>query len=264
MAGMPLCGLNRSRKACVCASRQVAAAARVVRGELVMPCVRVGLCRKILRGTSLATGLLSRQLGVVASLGSCLTGRGCAARRRAGHARNEVGDGLGNGLDDISPELAVLAAVLLLESELFILVHVAATQAPDLVQDVEQDLFGASVAFCAEIALTYVSAGDIGGAIDRERDAVGHLLTPALSVKARVVPCLLASVDVDPSLLVLGVYLGPDVVLCVPDPTNSASHGTAKHAEAVCPLSNTSSAGVQQSPNIAVPGESFVSAAVSG
>lgn len=57
------------------------------------------------------------------------------------------------------------------------------------------------------------------------------------------------------------VDFGPNMIFCVPDPSNTAADGTAEHAEAVGPLSNTSASGLEQPPHIAIARESFVGTA---
>lgn len=57
-----------------------------------------------------------------------------------------------------------------------------------------------------------------------------------LCVQPRIVPSLLARIDMDPPSLLLRVYLGPYMVFLIPYPPHSASDSTAEHAEAVGPL----------------------------
>ncbi len=66
----------------------------------------------------------------------------------------------------------------------------------------------------------------------------------------------------DPSALVLRVHLSPDMVFGVPYPANTATDCAAQHAEAVGPFANTAAPSLEQSPDIAVSWESFISTAV--
>jgi hypothetical protein len=84
-----------------------------------------------------------------------------------------------------------------------------------------------------------------------------------MCVKKRLIPDLFNGVDVHPALSVLTVYFGPDVVFTVPYPTNSAADCTTQHAEAVRPLTNTSSSCLEKDKGITVAREAFVSLALS-
>lgn len=83
-----------------------------------------------------------------------------------------------------------------------------------------------------------------------------------MSVKQRCIPCLLATVDMHPASAVRAVDFSPDVVLCVPNPSHSAADGTAEHGEAVCPLANTATPGLEQDEGIVVSGETLIGLAV--
>lgn len=76
-----------------------------------------------------------------------------------------------------------------------------------------------------------------------------------------MIPCLFACVDVNPSSLVLRIDLCPDVVLRVPDPTNTTTDRPTEHAEAVGPFTNTTTTGLQELPDVRVARESFKGAA---
>lgn len=84
-----------------------------------------------------------------------------------------------------------------------------------------------------------------------------------MCVQKRLVPDLFNGIDVHPALTVLTIYFGPYVVLAVPYPADSAADGTAQHAEAVGPLTNTSSSCLKEDESVAVAGEAFVSLALS-
>jgi hypothetical protein len=109
--------------------------------------------------------------------------------------------------------------------------------------------------------LTNVSSSYVSRAVNGEGDAVRHLLAPAVGVKLWVIPSFLARINVDPSALVIGVNLRPDMVLGVPYPSHATADGSAKHAKAVRPLSHSSSARLKQSPHITVSWESLVGTA---
>lgn len=62
----------------------------------------------------------------------------------------------------------------------------------------------------------------------------------------------------DPALAVYRVNFGPDVILRVPDPTNSRSDSSAEHSEAVGPLATSAFAGLEKDEGIVVAGEPLV------
>jgi hypothetical protein len=84
-----------------------------------------------------------------------------------------------------------------------------------------------------------------------------------MCVQKRLIPDLFNGIDVYPALSVLTVYLGPDVVFAVPYPADSAADCTTQHAEAVGPLTNTSSPCLEKDESITVAREAFVSLALS-
>ena len=84
-----------------------------------------------------------------------------------------------------------------------------------------------------------------------------------MCVQTWLIPDLFDGIDVHPALSVLTVYFGPDVIFAVPYPTHSTADCTAQHAEAVGPLTNTSSSCLEKDESIAVAGEAFVSLALS-
>ena len=61
-----------------------------------------------------------------------------------------------------------------------------------------------------------------------------------------------------PSLPVDTVDFGPDVIFAIPDPSHPAANGSAKHAEAICPLAHTTAPGVKKDKSVVVAGESLV------
>lgn len=150
--------------------------------------------------------------------------------------RNQVGNGHRDGSNDKAPQLSVFLCILLLESVLLILAHVGAANVADLLHDEKHNLFGASVARESVLRLSYISAGDVSRSVDGERNTVGHLLAPAFGVEPWIVPDFLDRVNVDPSLLVLGINFRPNVIFRIPDPTNAAANCPAEHAEAIGPF----------------------------
>lgn len=78
------------------------------------------------------------------------------------------------------------------------------------------------------------------------------------SIGSWVIPHLLARVNVYPPFLVFTVYLGPDVVLTVPDPSYSCAGSPTQHAEAIGELSCASSSSFEQCPHVGVSGEPFI------
>lgn len=183
---------------------------------------------------------------------------------RGGRAGHQLGDGMGDGANDVVSQLNVFPGVFFLEAEALLLGHVGPANVFDLLRDVQEHLLRTPVALESKLALAHVPPGHIGGAVDGEGDAVRHLLPPTLGVQARVVPGLLAGVDVNPSFLMVGIHFGPDMVLHVPHPANAASDGAAEHAEAVGPLADAASPGMQQAPYVAVAGKPFKGAARCG
>lgn len=149
-----------------------------------------------------------------------------------------------DGRDDVPAQLAVFATILLLEAEALFLRQVGAAEGADLVEDVEEDFFGATVAVLGVVSFADVAARDVCDAVGREANAVGDLLAPTVGVKAGVVPGFLAGVDVNPALLHLGVHLCPDVVFGVPDPADAAADRAAEHAEAVGPFTAAAATGL--------------------
>lgn len=167
---------------------------------LLSPAV-LATCRHPLCVAALAAGHLGRQLCVFA-VGPVRRPVGTRVARSGHGSRHQTGHGLGNGVDNILPQLAIFGRVLLLEPEPLVLVHVGTAQILDLLHDVEQDGLGALVALEREVAFPNIPPGDVGGSVNGEGDAVRHLLAPAVRVQPRVVPGLLAGVDVHPPLLV--------------------------------------------------------------
>lgn len=184
-----------------------------------------------------------RHLGVVVGGAGYSPAQAASTRRGARRiwGRNKLSHSLSDRCHDIAAQLLVFPRVLFLEAEADVLVHVGSPQTLDLLHDIQQDLFWASIAFVVVLHLSYIAAGDVGCAIDRKGDTVRHLLAPPVRVKSRVVPCFLAGIDMDPSLLVLRVHLSPYVILGIPHPTYPATNGTTEHAEAVGPFAASSS-----------------------
>lgn len=187
-------------------------------------------CGNPLRVSTLATELFGRNFGVVAGSGPARTGAGCDT------ARDQLSNGMGDRVDYVLAQFAVLPGVFLLEAEPLILAHICPSYVFDLLDDVKHDLFRALVPLERALAFSHISACYVSSAVDRECHAVRHLLAPALGIEAWVVPSLLACVDVDPSLLMFRVNLGPDVVFGIPHPADPTTDGSAKHAEAIGPL----------------------------
>lgn len=90
-----------------------------------------------------------------------------------------------------------------------------------------------------------VAAGDIGRTVDGESHTVRDLALPSFGIQARLIPGALAGIDVNPSPLVFRVHFGPDVVLRIPNPTDSGSDCAAEHAKAVGPFTNSASSRLQ-------------------
>ncbi len=171
-----------------------------------------------------------------------------------GRSGNKPLDFRSESLHDISPELPLFPLVFFEQTTLLIFCYIIPPHPLDLVGDVEENLFGATVAIgTVGGGVPNVAACDIGGTVNGEGDAVGHLLTPSCThvsivisrtqtlrptfgIQPRLIPRLLASIDVNPSLLMLRVYLRPDVVLCVPYPSCSSVHSPAHHGETIGPF----------------------------
>ena len=79
-----------------------------------------------------------------------------------------------------------------------------------------------------------------------------------MCVEQGSVPSLFTAVNVHPTLAVYTVDFGPDVVLGVPDPSHSAADCTAEHGEAVSPLANAATSGLEQNEGIVVSREALV------
>lgn len=199
------------------------------------------LSRQPLGRSGLAGWVFGGQLGILA--GSAVAT--VAATRRRGRSRHKICDGLGNGFHNIRPQFVVLCLVFLFKSEAFLLGHVGPAEVFDFLHDVEHDLLGAPVALIGGFAFAHISPGHVGGAIGGKGHAVRHLLPPALGVEPRVVPSLFAGIHMDPSLLLVRVDFGPYMVLGIPNPSDTAAQCTAEHAEAVGPLSDAASTGLQ-------------------
>merc|ERR1711900_74993 len=160
-------------------------------------------------------------------------------------AGSKVGDdGLSNRSNDISSKFLVLSAILLLESEPFILCHVGSSKIADLVLDVEHHFLWASIPLEGLLGLANVTSSNICGTIHGEGDTVRHLLSPSIGVQPWIIPSLFTSVDMDPSFLHLRVNLRPNVVLGIPYPSHASSDSSAQHAEHIDPLSTSSFPGL--------------------
>ena len=204
-----------------------------------------------------------RELGVIIRRAAPTNAPSRAASRASIHRRrHQFGYGLRYRSDDVAAKLAVFPRVLLFQSEAVILVHIGASKVLDFLHDVKQNFFRAPGAWGILLGLPHVSSSNIRCAINRESDAVRHLLAPALSVKSRIVPRFLASVNVDPTLLVFRIHLRPDMVLGVPNPAYPATDCSAEHAEAVCPLAAPSASCLQEPPYITVSWKALESSAV--
>lgn len=151
----------------------------------------------------------------------------------------------------VAPEFLLFALILLDQAALVGLRHVFATLASDLVNRPQNDFFGGAIAGASVSGkVANVAAGDIGRTVDGEGHTVGDLALPSFGVQARLIPGALAGIDVDPSSLVFRVHFGPDIVLGIPNPTDSGSDCAAEHAKAVCPFANSASSRLQQLPHI--------------
>jgi hypothetical protein len=111
------------------------------------------------------------------------------------------------------------------------------------------------------VEVANVATGHVGGAINPEGDTVRDLSAPSFGIKTGVIEGLLACIHMHPSSLVLRVNLSPDVVLCIPDPTNTGTDSAAEHAEAVGPLACSATASLKKLPDVGITGESLVGAA---
>jgi hypothetical protein len=60
-----------------------------------------------------------------------------------------------------------------------------------------------------------------------------------------------------PALAVLAVNFGPDVIFCIPNPSDSATNGAAEHGKAVCPFSNAATSSLKQDERIVVSREAL-------
>ena len=85
-------------------------------------------------------------------------------------------------------------------------------------------------------------------------------------IHAGLVPDLLTSINMYPPLVMLGVDLGPAIVVRAqcPDESNARTHCAAQHAEAVGPFTNATSSCLEQGPNIPIPWEALVSPTIAG
>lgn len=81
-------------------------------------------------------------------------------------------------------------------------------------------------------------------------------------VQPRFVPCFLAGVDMDPSLLLVRIDLGEDMIFGIPHPSHPTANGTTQHAEAVGPFPTAAPSCLEQSPDISVSRKSLVRPAV--
>lgn len=159
----------------------------------------------------------------------------------------------------IAPEFLLFALIFLDQAALVGLRHVFAALASDLVDRPQNHFFGgasARVSMSGEVA--NVAAGNIGRTIDGEGHTVRELALPSFGVQARLVPGALAGINVDPSPLVFRVHFGPDMILGIPDPTDSGPDCAAEHAKAVGPFANSASSSLQQLPHIGIPWESLI------
>jgi hypothetical protein len=111
------------------------------------------------------------------------------------------------------------------------------------------------------VEVANVAAGHVGGTINPEGDTVRDLSAPSFGVETGVIESLLASIHMNPSSLVFRVHFCPDMVLCIPDPTNTSTDRAAEHAEAVGPLTSSATASLKELPDVGITGESLVGAA---
>ena len=114
----------------------------------------------------LALSLLDRLDHIAAS--------GCI--ERTWHGRDHL---MCNGLCHVAAKFTVFSLVFLHETCTDRLLNVLAAKFADLVDNIEQDFFGAfGPAEAVHCWVADVAVGDIGDTICREGNAVGHLTTP--------------------------------------------------------------------------------------
>src|SRR5436305_11932260 len=82
------------------------------------------------------------------------------------------------------------------------------------------------------------------------------------SIKSRIIPCLLTSVGVDPTLLMFGIYLSPNMVFSIPNPAYAPTNCSTKHAETIGPFTTTTSSRLKKGPYIRIARKSFVAGTV--
>ena len=133
---------------------------------LISGVLALSLRHGVVRGSSLSTRLLCRHLGVLAGVVEH------TARGTVGRSRDEVGNGLCDSRNNKPAKFLVFLLILLLQTEALFLAHVFSSKLLYFLHEIKHDLFGASVAFTSAFALSYVSSCDIGGAVNREGDAV--------------------------------------------------------------------------------------------
>lgn len=116
-----------------------------------------------------------RHFVIVGDRLSGTSGFGCSIAER-----DHAADLRGQILNHVASQFLLFALVLDDQTFPIILVHVRSAHLLDLVQDEDEDFFGALVALGAVGGgVADVAAGDVCCAVDGEGDAVGHFLAPA-------------------------------------------------------------------------------------
>jgi hypothetical protein len=164
----------------------------------------------------------------------------------------------------VASELLLFTLILLDQATLVGLGHVFATLASDFMNRPQNNFFGgASARASVSGEIANIAARDIGRTVDGKGHTVRDLALPSFGVQARLIPGALARINVDPSSLVFRVHFGPDIILGIPDPTDTGSDCAAEHAKAVGPFANSATSRLQQLPHIGIPRESLVGGAIS-
>ena len=164
----------------------------------------------------------------------------------------------------VASEFFLFALILLDQATLVSFGHVFAALASNLVNRPQNNFFGgASARASVSGEIPNIAAGNVGRTVNRESHTVRDLALPSFSVQARLVPGALARINMNPSPLVFRVHFSPDIILGIPDPTDTGSDCAAEHAKAVGPFANSAPSRLQQLPHIGIPGESLVGGAAS-
>lgn len=103
-----------------------------------------------------------------------------------------------------------------------------------------------------------VSAPNLVMMVSQAHDSLTTDPTPTFRVQPRVVPHFLARVDMNPSLLLIGIDLRPHVIFSVPHPSDTPSDRPTQHAETIGPFPASSLSGLKQGPYVSVSRKPFV------